>query len=145
MAEREAARAARIKADEAAKLKREADRLAKEKADEEAAAREAAEREAARNSPRETLRTALSTPTSSEYLIQIGAFSSAERALVAWDQAKYRYVALQNLSSKISPIERDGMKLFRMQADAGSKSQAKLICRMLTDAGQPCMYVAAGL
>lgn len=88
---------------------------------------------------------AVATPTPTGHLIQLGAFSCERRALEAWNEARDRHPELQTLISKLSPVERNGAMLFRMQAEAGTEAQARHVCQTLTGAGRPCLYVASGL
>lgn len=76
-----------------------------------------------------------------EHRIQLGAFSSPELALTAWREARDRHVELQGLVSQLAPVERDGLRVYRLQAGVVSEVQARQICRALGEAGQACVYV----
>lgn len=80
-------------------------------------------------------------PAALEHRIQLGAFTSPELAGAAWREARDRHAELQGLVSQLARIERNGVQVYRLQAGVASEAQARQICRVLSEAGQACVYV----
>jgi len=76
-----------------------------------------------------------------EHRIQLGAFSSRDKALEGWRSARERYPELQGLVSQVAPGAGSNGPLHRLQASVVSEARAREICRALVKSGQPCVYV----
>lgn len=76
-----------------------------------------------------------------EHRIQLGAFSSREKALEGWRSARERHPELQGLVSQVlSGVGANG-PIHRLQASVVSETRAREICRALVKSGQACVYV----
>ncbi|WP_439534328.1 SPOR domain-containing protein [Polymorphobacter sp.] len=69
--------------------------------------------------------------------VQLGAFSSRERAEIAWSQLVKKH-GLIGVSPQYSPIERDGTTLYRLRGRGGD---AQAICARLAKSGDACSVV----
>lgn len=76
-----------------------------------------------------------------EHRIQLGAFSSRDKALEGWRSARERYPELQGLVSQIVSGAGSNGPIHRLQASVVSEVRAREICRALVKSGQPCVYV----
>ena len=70
--------------------------------------------------------------------VQVGAFSSKEKAEVAWQQLQGRLPPLQGRSHRVVQGTADSGAIFRLQAVAGSVGEAETLCRSLRAAGGDC-------
>lgn len=70
--------------------------------------------------------------------VQVGAFSSKEKAETAWTQLQVRLPALQGRSHRVIQGTADSGAIFRLQAVAGSVTEAETLCRSLRSAGGDC-------
>lgn len=76
-----------------------------------------------------------------EHRIQLGAFSSRDKALEGWRSARERYPELQGLVSQVVAGAGSNGPIHRLQASVVSEARAREICRVLVKSGQPCVYV----
>ena len=76
-----------------------------------------------------------------EHRIQLGAFSSRDKALEGWRSARERYPELQGLVSQVIAGTTSNGSIHRLQASVVSETRAREICRVLVKAGQACVYV----
>jgi hypothetical protein len=76
-----------------------------------------------------------------EHRIQLGAFSSRDKALEGWRSARERYPELQGLVSQVVSGASSNGPIHRLQASVVSEARAREICRVLVKSGQPCVYV----
>jgi hypothetical protein len=84
------------------------------------------------------------TPTepTKGYGIQLGAFSSEERANTEWHALQGRYAAqLQGLAPQVLAADTASGRVFRLQALAGDEARARLICDELRKLSQQCVPV----
>jgi cell division protein FtsN len=86
--------------------------------------------------------TAPPTPTDSGYGVQLGAFSSAERANDEWKKLQADSAGmLDGLSPRVVVGESQGKTLYRLQAEVRDEAQARAICGGLKDSKKPCVPV----
>lgn len=83
-------------------------------------------------------------PAPVTHRIQLGAYSSREKALEAWREARMRHVELQGLVSQVFVGSNGKVDIFRLQASVVSEERAREVCRVLLAAGQGCVYVSPG-
>lgn len=76
--------------------------------------------------------------------IQLGAFSSREKALAGWQEARTQHVELQGLVPQVLEVSTARQTMFRLQASVLSEQRAREACKALLAAGQPCLYVRPG-
>ncbi|MFZ9652200.1 MAG: SPOR domain-containing protein [Steroidobacteraceae bacterium] len=76
--------------------------------------------------------------------IQLGAFSSREKALAGWQEARTQHVELQGLVPQVLEVKVGANLMYRLQASVLSEQRAREACKVLTSAGQPCLYVLPG-
>lgn len=79
-----------------------------------------------------------------EHRIQLGAFSTREKAIEGWRSVRERHPELQGLVSQIVPGPLGAGAIYRLQASVVSEARAREICRVLVKAGQACVYVPPG-
>jgi len=79
-----------------------------------------------------------------EHRIQLGAFSTREKAMEGWRSIRERHPELQGLVSQIVPGPLGNGSIYRLQASVVSEARAREICRVLVKAGQACVYVPPG-
>ena len=76
------------------------------------------------------------------YGIQLGAFSSEERANTEWLGLEARYDAqLHGLTPQVVAADTAFGRVFRLQAQAGDEARARLICEALRKLSQQCVPV----
>lgn len=80
-------------------------------------------------------------PTASGAAIQLGAFSSRDRALSAFKTMSARFAYLAALEPSVAPTTRDGQTLYRLRVPAGSAAAARDLCNRLKLAGEACSVV----
>lgn len=74
--------------------------------------------------------------------VQLGAFSSVDKANSEWQRLKGKYPAqLGSLSPSVVPVDASAGKLFRLQAQVADEARARATCGALTAAGQACVVV----
>jgi cell division septation protein DedD len=83
-------------------------------------------------------------PAPVTHRIQLGAFSSRDKALEAWREARAAQAQLQGLVSQVIVGSNGQVEIYRLQASVVSEERAREICRVLTAAGQGCVYVPPG-
>jgi hypothetical protein len=78
----------------------------------------------------------------SGYGVQLGAFSSAERANEEWKKLQADSAGmLDGLSPRVVVGESQGKTLYRLQAEVRDEAQARAICGGLKDSKKPCVPV----
>ena len=83
-----------------------------------------------------------SPPADSGYGVQLGAFSSAERANEEWKKLQVDAAGLlDGLSPRVVVGESQGKTLYRLQAEVRDEAQARAICGGLKVAKKPCVPV----
>lgn len=83
-----------------------------------------------------------SAPSDSGYGVQLGAFSSAERANEEWKKLQADSAGmLDGLSPRVVVGESQGKTLYRLQAEVRDEAQARAICGGLKDSKKPCVPV----
>ena len=83
-----------------------------------------------------------SPPADSGYGVQLGAFSSAERANEEWKKLQGDAAGLlDGLSPRVVVGETQGKTLYRLQAEVRDEAQARAVCGGLTVAKKPCVPV----
>jgi hypothetical protein len=76
------------------------------------------------------------------YGVQLGAFSSAERANEEWKKlAAGSAGTLDGLSPRVVVGETGGKSIFRLQAEVRDEAQARAVCGGLKAANKPCVPV----
>jgi hypothetical protein len=70
--------------------------------------------------------------------VQVGAYSSHERAEAGWSTLSTRYPALSGVSHRIVQATVDGAQIFRLQAVAGDVKTATELCHTLQGQGADC-------
>lgn len=83
-------------------------------------------------------------PAPVTHRIQLGAFSSRDKALEAWRTARSVHSELQGLVSQVIIGSNGKVDIFRLQASVVSETRAREICRELVAAGQGCVYIPPG-
>jgi cell division septation protein DedD len=83
-----------------------------------------------------------SPPTDTGYGVQLGAFSSAERANEEWKKLQADAAGLlDGLAPRVVVGESQGKTLYRLQAEVRDEAQARAICGGLKVANKPCVPV----
>ena len=78
----------------------------------------------------------------SGYGVQVGAFSSADRANAEWTRLKVDAAGLlDGLEPRVVVGETDGRSIYRLQAEVRDEAQARAICGGLKSANKPCVPV----
>ena len=86
--------------------------------------------------------TAVKPAAAGGYRVQLGAFSSVDKANSEWQRLKGKYAAqLGSLSPSVVPVDASAGKLFRLQAQVANEARARATCGALTAAGQACVVV----
>ncbi|MBM4238917.1 MAG: hypothetical protein FJ154_05210 [Gammaproteobacteria bacterium] len=83
-------------------------------------------------------------PAPVTHRIQLGAYSSRDKALDAWREARARHVELQGLVSQAVLGSNGKVEIYRLQASVASEERAREICQALVAARQGCVYVPPG-
>lgn len=74
--------------------------------------------------------------------VQLGAFSSAERANAEWNKLKAEAAGtLDGLEPRVVVGEATGKTIYRLQAEVRDEAQARAICGGLKVANKPCVPV----
>ncbi|HUN72697.1 MAG TPA: SPOR domain-containing protein [Steroidobacteraceae bacterium] len=72
--------------------------------------------------------------------VQLGAFSTTANAHAAWQQLSLQFPSqLRGLIPRTVPITLSGRRLYRLQADVGSQSAARGLCRQLQQHSRGCL------
>jgi hypothetical protein len=83
-----------------------------------------------------------STPSAGGYGVQLGAFSSAERANDEWKKLQADSAGLlDGLSPRVVVGEAQGKAIYRLQAEVRDEVQARAVCGGLKVAKKPCVPV----
>lgn len=77
-------------------------------------------------------------PVASGVGVQVGAYSSRDRAEAGWSTLSTRYPALGGVSHRIVEGTVDGSPIFRLQAVAGDVKAAQILCSALQSQGGDC-------
>lgn len=78
-------------------------------------------------------------PAKGSVALQLGAFSTRDKAEAAWTKAGGDG-ALSGLAKRIEPVERDGKTLYRLRAGGvASRDAARALCARLAAAGHACI------
>jgi len=81
-------------------------------------------------------------PASGGYGVQLGAFSSAERANDEWKKLQSDSAGLlDGLSPRVVVGEAQGKAIYRLQAEVRDEAQARAVCGGLKVAKKPCVPV----
>src|SRR6185295_5938611 len=81
-------------------------------------------------------------PLSAGYGVQLGAFSSAERANEEWKKlAASSAGTLDGLSPRVVVGDAGGKPIYRLQAEVRDEAQARAVCGGLKAANKPCVPV----
>jgi len=82
------------------------------------------------------------TAATAGYGIQLGAFSSAEKADAQWQVMASRFGSqLRGLTSHVVAADTPQGRIYRLQSDVGDESRARGICEALREQSQPCVPV----
>jgi hypothetical protein len=82
--------------------------------------------------------TPAAAPASGGIGVQVGAYSSRDRAEAGWSTLSTRYPALDGVSHRIVEATVDGSPIFRLQAVAGDVKAAQALCSALQGQGGDC-------
>lgn len=83
-----------------------------------------------------------SPPAAGGFGVQLGAFSSAERANEEWTKlSASARGTLDGLSPRVVVGESGGKKIYRLQAEVRDEVQARAVCGGLKAANKPCVPV----
>jgi TolA-binding protein len=83
----------------------------------------------------------LSQPAT-KFGVQLGAFSSSDRANAEWQRIASQYPGpLEGLSPRVVAVEQGGKALYRLQANVMDEAQARAVCGALKQGGQGCVVV----
>jgi hypothetical protein len=77
-------------------------------------------------------------PAAGSVGVQVGAYSSRDRAEAGWSTLSTRYPALDGVSHRIVEGTVDGSPIFRLQAVAGDLKAAQVLCSALQSQGGDC-------
>jgi hypothetical protein len=81
-------------------------------------------------------------PVTAGYGVQLGAFSSAERANEEWKKlAAGSAGTLEGLSPRVVVGDAGGKTIYRLQAEVRDEAQARAVCGGLKSANKPCVPV----
>jgi len=94
--------------------------------------------------PEDLAQTTLAESAPVTHRIQLGAYTSREKALDAWREARTRHVELQGLVSQVIVGSNGPVYIYRLQASVVSEEWAREVCRMLVATSQSCVYVPPG-
>ena len=78
------------------------------------------------------------TPAAASVGVQVGAYSSRDRAEAGWSTLSTRYPALDGVSHRIVEGTVDGSPIFRLQAVAGDVKAAQALCSAVQSQGGDC-------
>jgi hypothetical protein len=82
------------------------------------------------------------TPAAGGYGVQLGAFSSSERANDEWKKLQTDSAGLlDGLSPRVVVGDAQGKTIYRLQAEVRDEAQARAICGGLKVAKKPCVPV----
>jgi cell division septation protein DedD len=84
---------------------------------------------------------AATSPQAGGHRIQLGAFSTVEKAEAEWSRLRARFAPLQSLEPRIGAAQTPAGRLFRLQAGLPGAAEAKSLCDTLKAGGQACLYV----
>jgi len=82
------------------------------------------------------------SPAGAGFGVQLGAFSSAERANAEWNKIKSHAAGtLDGLEPRVVVGESAGKTIYRLQAEVRDEAQARAVCTGLTLDNTPCVPV----
>jgi hypothetical protein len=81
---------------------------------------------------------AAAAPPTTSVGVQVGAYSSRDRAEAGWSTLSTRYPALDGVSHRVVVGTVDGSPIFRLQAVAGDVKAAQALCHALQGQGGDC-------
>jgi hypothetical protein len=86
-------------------------------------------------------KTIIEQPISGSTFVQLGAFSSEEKALAAWKNINAKHSgAMNDASPRVKKVEIDGKGTFyRLQAGSWNAAAAMDVCTALKATGQACI------
>jgi len=85
------------------------------------------------------------SPSGSGFGVQLGAFSSPDRANAEWSRLKVDAAGmLDGLEPRVVVGEAGGKSIYRLQAEVRDEAQARAICGGLKVANKPCVPVLPG-
>ncbi len=70
--------------------------------------------------------------------VQVGAYSSQDKAEAGWSTLSTRYPALSGVSHRVIQARVDGSPIFRLQAVSGDVKAAQALCSALQSQGGDC-------
>ncbi len=79
--------------------------------------------------------------TPGDHRVQLGAFSSLDKAEAEWQRVRARFAPLSSLEPRIAAVQTASGRLFRLQAALPDAAAARALCDTLKAAGQACLYV----
>lgn len=82
--------------------------------------------------------TATAAPASGGVGVQVGAYSSRDRAEAGWSTLNARFPALDGVSHRIVEGVVDGSPIYRLQAVSGNLAAAQSLCATLQGQGGDC-------
>jgi cell division septation protein DedD len=91
--------------------------------------------------PAATQAPAAASASPGEHRVQLGAFSSVEKAEAEWARVRERFAPLQSLEPRITAVQTAAGRLFRLQAGLPDAAAAKALCDTVKAGGQACLYV----
>jgi hypothetical protein len=70
--------------------------------------------------------------------VQVGAYSSQDRAEAGWSTLSTRYPALSGVKHRVVQVTIDGSPIFRLQAVESDAKAAQALCSSLESQGADC-------
>ncbi|HVS76365.1 MAG TPA: SPOR domain-containing protein, partial [Steroidobacteraceae bacterium] len=84
--------------------------------------------------------TAASSTASGRSTVQLGAFSSAGNANMAWSRLSSRFrPQLRGLTPRVVPVSVSGRRLYRLEVSVADRAAARRLCRQLAERSQGCL------
>ena len=81
---------------------------------------------------------AAETAASAGVGVQVGAYSSQDRAEAGWSTLSTRYPALSGVKHRVVQVTIDGSPIYRLQAVEGDAKAAQALCSTLESQGADC-------
>jgi len=81
---------------------------------------------------------AAETAASAGVGVQVGAYSSQDRAEAGWSTLSTRYPALSGVKHRVVQVTIDGSPIYRLQAVEGDAKTAQALCSTLSSQGADC-------
>ena len=70
--------------------------------------------------------------------VQVGAYSSREKAQAGWNSARQRFDVLNGLNNRILEAQVDGATVYRLQAVTADVATARSVCNAIKAGGGDC-------